>query len=164
MPQLDPTSFPSQLFWLVMSFVVLYILLAWLLLPRVQSVLLTRKQTMQNDVDQAEEFKSQAARAESRYEKDLAQARAMSQEMLAQAHAQASAQSAKRRAEMDAMVESRLMEANEAIRNAKQGIAAKLTPMAGDLASLIVETLVHEKPDSRDIGNAISEVSREKSL
>ena len=164
MPQLDPSSFSSQLFWLTISFVVLYVLLARLLLPQVQSVLVQRKRTMESDVEQADRLKSEAARVSEQYDAALADARAKSQKMLSEAQAEIAARAAKRRSELDTSIEKKLSESETSIRGAKQAVSDKLAPVAGDLASLIVEVLVHQKPDAKALGNAISEVSRERSL
>jgi len=164
MPQLDASSFPSQLFWLTVSFVMLYVLLARALLPRVQSVLVMRKRTMESDVEQSEQLKSEAARAEEQYERALLEARTKSQAMLMAAQAEIAACAAKRRTELDVSIEKKLAESDAVIRSAKQAVSDKLTPVASELASLIVEVLVHQKPDSKDIGDAISSISKERSL
>jgi F-type H+-transporting ATPase subunit b len=164
MPQLDPTSFASQLFWLTMSFVALYVLLAHFLLPRVQSVLMLRTQTVQSDIEQAERMKTEAERANDAYEQTLTEARARSQTMLVSAHAEMAERAAKRQAELDASMDKKLGESEAAIRKAKSAVAEKLSPVAGDLASLIVEMLVHQKPDSKDIGTVISDLAKERSL
>jgi F-type H+-transporting ATPase subunit b len=164
MPQLDPTSFASQLFWLMLSFVVLYVLLARVLLPRVQSVFALRARTIESDLAQAEHLRSEAARASEQYDRTLAEARASSQAMLAAAHAEIAERSAKRQAELESQTEKRILESEAAIRTGKNNVKDKLAPVAADLASLIVEVLVHQKPDSKDIGNAISGLAKERIL
>jgi len=164
MPQLDPTSFPSQLFWLMVSFVALYVLLARFLLPTVQSVIAQRAQTIEGDVEKAESLKSDAARASEQYEESLEQARAKAQAMFLAAQAEISARSAKHQAELDATLEKKLAEADASIKGAKQAVAGKLAPVAGELASLIVELLVHKKPSPQDIGAVISDLAKERGL
>jgi F-type H+-transporting ATPase subunit b len=164
MPQLDSTSFPSQLFWLMVSFVILYVLLARFLLPRVQSVLTMRAQTVETDIAQAEHMKAEAVRANEQYEKLLAESRAKSQALLAASHAEIAERAAARQAELEKLTEKKLLESETAIRTAKQSVMGKLAPVAGDLASLIVEVLVHQKPSADEIGAAISGIAKERSL
>jgi len=164
MPQLDATSFPSQLFWLTVSFVVLYILLARFLLPRVHSVLAFRTHTIESDIKQAERMKIEAEQVCAHYEKVLAEARQKSQAMLVSAQAELAAQAAKGQAELDKTIEKKLAEADIAIRAAKQNVTDKLSPVAVELASLIVEVLVHHKPSAKDIGAVISELAKERAV
>jgi F-type H+-transporting ATPase subunit b len=164
MPQLDSTSFPSQLFWLMISFVALYVLLARFLLPRVQSVLALRARTIESDIAQAERMKTEAIRANDQYETLLAEARAKSLMMFQTAQAESAERAAKRQAELEALTHKKLAESEAAIRSAKQAVEDKLAPVAGDLASLIVEVLVHQKPDAKAIGAVIMGLAKERSL
>jgi F-type H+-transporting ATPase subunit b len=164
MPQLDPTSFASQLFWLMLSFVALYVLLARLLLPRVQSVLALRARTIEYDIAQAEHMREEAVLAGDQYEKVLAEARAKSQAMLASAQAEMAGRAAKRQAELELLTEKKLAESEASIKSARKAVENKLAPVAGDLASLIVEALVHQKPSPKDIGAVISGLAKQGSL
>lgn len=162
MPQLDPTSFPSQLFWLTVSFVMLYVLMARVFLPKVQSVLAHRAHTIEGDIQQAERMKSEAERAEEQYEKALAEARAKSQAMFAAAQAEIAEHAAKRQAELADAIEIKLAESDATIRAAKQAVQDKLKPVASDLASLIVEVVVHQKPNQKDVGDAIDVLAKRR--
>ena len=155
MPQLDPTSFASQLFWLTISFILLYVLLARVLLPRVQSVLVMRADTVESDIRQAEQMKSEAERASEAYERSLADARTKSRDMFVEVQAQGAARTAKLQAELDATIDKKLAEAEKAISMARTAVTDKLTPVAAELASLIVETLVKQKPSPKDVENVI---------
>lgn len=60
MPQLDPTYFPSQLFWLVATFILLYGLVSRLIAPKFESTLIKRKVQIDDDLDYAEQLKREA--------------------------------------------------------------------------------------------------------
>jgi F-type H+-transporting ATPase subunit b len=162
MPQLDPTSFPSQLFWLTVSFVVLYILLARFLLPRVHSVLALRSWTMESDIEQAGRMKSEAENARAQYEKGLADARIASQSILTDAQHALGEKAAKQQAELDVAIEKKMVESESAIIRAKQEVMGKLAPVSAELASLIVEVLVHYKPNPKDITDVVNELAKER--
>ena len=63
MPQLDPTWFASQLFWLAVTFVMIYVILAKMALPPLMEIIERRKQTVEGDISQAQTLKSQAEQA-----------------------------------------------------------------------------------------------------
>ena len=60
MPQLDPTWFASQLFWLAITFAVLYTVLARAVLPPLQNIVARREGTIEGDIASAEALKEQA--------------------------------------------------------------------------------------------------------
>ena len=79
MPQLDPSSFPHQILWLVITLAVIYFILSRVALPRIGGVLAERTGTITNDLAVAEDLKARAQEAEAAYEKSLSDARAEAQ-------------------------------------------------------------------------------------
>ena len=165
MPQLDPSSFSSQLFWLTLSFVVLYVVLARFLLPRVQSVFDLRKQTIEGDIKHAEDMESEASRVRDAYEKTLAQARDKSKTIIADTKASIAATSSEKQAEIDLIIERKMTESEAGIKTAKQAVKGKLLPVAAELAESIVEIVVNHKPNAKELDLAMSQFTeKEKSV
>ena len=76
MPQLDPTHFANQIFWLVVTLAVIFFVLKLVALPRIGGTLATRRGTIVNDLAAAEELKQKAVAAEKAYNDALVAARA----------------------------------------------------------------------------------------
>ena len=74
LPQLNPADFSPQLIWLALTFVVLYLILARVALPRIGEVLDERRDRVQRDLDAAERFKTETDAALAAYEKALSDA------------------------------------------------------------------------------------------
>jgi len=64
MPQIDFSSFPNQIFWLVVTLVIIYLVLTRVALPRIESILSERQGTITNDLAAAEDLKAKALEAE----------------------------------------------------------------------------------------------------
>ena len=88
MPQLDFSTFPNQIFWLVVTLVVIYLILSRVALPRIGAILAERQGTISNDLAQAENLKAKAVEAEEAYNKALADARAEAQRIIGEARAE----------------------------------------------------------------------------
>ena len=76
LPQLDTATFANQIFWLIVTMLVLYWVVAKVALPRIGAVLSDRQGAITGDLMAAEEFKLKAKEAEAAYDKALADARA----------------------------------------------------------------------------------------
>ena len=87
MPQLDFTTYANQIFWLLVTLVVLYLIVSRLILPRIGGVLAERKSTIERDIAAAEELKRKAVTAEAAYNKALADARSEAAKIVAAAKA-----------------------------------------------------------------------------
>jgi F-type H+-transporting ATPase subunit b len=78
-PPFDPRTFPSQLFWLALSFGALYFMMSRIALPRIGEVIEERRDHIQRDLDEAARLKSETDAALKSYEQSLADARVKAQ-------------------------------------------------------------------------------------
>src|SRR5581483_6746980 len=85
MPQLDFSTFPSQVFWLAVIFVLLYLLMSRVALPRVSAAILARRAKIDGDLERAAQMKAEAEAVMAAYERSLADARAQAQATLKEA-------------------------------------------------------------------------------
>lgn len=76
MPQFDIATFPSQIFWLLVSFAILYVLMSRLVLPRISSTIEARETKIQGDLAAAQTANDAARVAAEKQAKALAEARA----------------------------------------------------------------------------------------
>lgn len=76
LPQLDTTTFASQLFWFLISFVVLYLVISRIAAPKIDGVIQDRANRIKGDLDAAAKAKRDSEAAIAGYDKALADARA----------------------------------------------------------------------------------------
>jgi len=151
MPQLDFSSFPSQIFWLVIFFATLYIAMSRLLLPRVESILSIRAANIRNNVAQAEKMTIEARFLSDEYEVNSALARKKSKEIIAAAQAKMNVIASEKNAEMTTKIDKKLAEANNRIKTAKENALSNITPLVADVASAMVLDLAGYQPASADV-------------
>ena len=82
MPQFNASTFPTQIFWLVLSFVLLYLLTSFLILPRVRDNLRLRKNKILNDLERAELIKLQIEKLVKEYDLKISKAKGRANETL----------------------------------------------------------------------------------
>src|SRR3546814_14500739 len=75
LPQLDPATFATQLFWGAVAFVALYLLMSRVALPRVAAVIEERGGRIGEDLDKAAQFNREAEEARAQYAKATADPR-----------------------------------------------------------------------------------------
>ena len=141
MPQLDFSTFPNQIFWLVVTLIVIYFVLSRVALPRIASVLAERQGTITNDIAAAEELKAKAAEAEAAYEKALADARSEAQGIAAEAKAEMQAEVEKAMQKAGAEIAARTAEGEARITEIRQGAAAAIAEVARDTAREVVAAM-----------------------
>ncbi len=75
LPQLDPSSYPGQAFWLVVVFVFMYVFFAKKTVPQYTRTIENRAERISNDLEAAEKLKTEVAELQQSYEEKMAQAR-----------------------------------------------------------------------------------------
>lgn len=134
MPQLDPTFFGTQLFWLAVSFIVLYLLMSRLAIPQIAGVLKQREDKIQGDLETAQKLKEETKSVIAAYERALADARGEAQALARQTSDAASAESARRQQEVSDRIAGELAEAEKRIANARNEAMANVRVMAAEVA------------------------------
>ncbi len=160
MPQLDMSTWPPQLFWLAISFAILYFVVSKVVIPKTGGVIAERKNTIDGDLAAATTAKSDSEAALKAYEASLADARSKAATVGVELRTRLSAESDAARHKLDAELAAKAAEAEKAIQLAKQGALGRLPDIAEDIASAIVAQLSGAKVNKADVADAVSEVSR----
>ncbi|GAA3866430.1 F0F1 ATP synthase subunit B' [Celeribacter arenosi] len=155
MPQLDIATFPNQIFWLLVTLVVIYFLLSKIALPRISSVLAERSGTIMNDIAAAEELKLKAADAEKAYDAALAEAKAEAHRISLETRAGIQAELDVATAKADAQIAAKAAESEKAIAEIRDGAIESVKEVANDTAKEIIAAL-GSSADARTITAAIN--------
>jgi|SaaInl1SG_22_DNA_1037389.scaffolds.fasta_scaffold22495_1 F-type H+-transporting ATPase subunit b len=158
MPQLDPSSFGSQLFWLAITFSALFIVLTYFILPRIGATLEARQTRLQSDFDAAERMSEEAKLALSAYEEALSDARVNAVKLAQTVRNDIQAEMDKEKAAIDAQIASRIEAAEARLKTSRDTAMAGIAESARSIVADIVEVVSGQKPSETDIDNAISRV------
>ncbi len=142
MPQLNFADFAPQLFWLAVTFILLYLAMARLALPRVARVLDERERKLEDDLARAEKLKAEADETLAAYNKALTDARGQAQAELHRAAEAIAAENAKREAALSTALAERTRTAEQGIAAAKQAALADIRTVATDSAAAMVTKLI----------------------
>jgi F-type H+-transporting ATPase subunit b len=164
MPQLDSSTFLPQLFWLAVSFVVLYALMRWLALPRVRSAIDARRRQIDGDLSRAAELKAQAEAAQDAYQKVLAEARAAAQATLREAGERLAGEAAERQRQLAASLAEQIAAAEQRIADARQAALGEVRGIAADIARSVTEKLTGAAPDPAPVAAAVERVLADRTL
>ncbi|MEZ5754853.1 MAG: F0F1 ATP synthase subunit B' [Paracoccaceae bacterium] len=155
MPQLCVDWMPNQIFWLVVTLVVIYFVLSRIALPRIGGVLAERKGTITNDLAAAEELKAKAVEAEKAYQDALTRARAEAAKIVAEARAEIQKDLDAATARADAEIAAKAAESEKRIGEIRAGALDAVTEVAKDTAKELVAAL-GGKADARSVTAAVT--------
>jgi F-type H+-transporting ATPase subunit b len=141
-PPFDGSTFSSQILWLVITFGLFYLFMSRVVLPRIGSILETRRDRIAQDLNEANRLKEEADQAFAAYEQELADARARAHEIAQAARDAAKADADAERAKIEAEVAGQLEKAEAEIASVKSKALAEVDSIAAETTSAIVRQLI----------------------
>ena len=157
-PPFQSQTFASQLVWLAIAFVLLYVLMSKLALPRVASIIESRQKHIDDDLAEASRLKNESDAAVAAYEKALADARGRAQMIANEMRERQAAEAVTRRKTLEDALSARLADAEKTIAATKQAAMSNVRGIAEDAARAIVERLIGKSPDEKSVAAAVANV------
>jgi F-type H+-transporting ATPase subunit b len=156
MPQLDFTTFGSQIFWLVVSLAILFLILKYAAMPQIASGIEGRAKAIEDDLDMAAELRRKAEDAEAAYEAALVEARAGAQAIALATREEIQKDVNAAIAEADVRISARAAEGEVRIAEIRDSAMAAVEDVAGETAEAVVEAVAPGIVDNADVRAAVS--------
>lgn len=157
LPQMDASTFPSQLFWLAITFGLLYWIISSFVLPRIGGAIEERRDRIADDLDQAAEFRQHAEEAETAYNEALTDATTKARAIAADTRETLKGEIAEMSTEADRESADALAKAEERIAAMKADASEKVREAAVELSRAIVAALIDETPTAEAAEAAMPE-------
>lgn len=154
-PPFDKSTFASQLFWLVIAFVLLYVIVSRVALPRVGAIIENRRNTIAKDLAEAQAMKEVADQEIATYEGELAAARTKAQAIGAEMRDKLQAQTDSARKALEDRLAGKLADAEKAIAVTRATAMSNVRSIASDAAAAIVQRLTGIAADSTAVQAAV---------
>lgn len=156
MPQLDVNAWPPQLFWLAVTFLVLYFIISKIVIPRTGGVIEGRKNQIDSDLASAQRFKADTDKAVAEYEKALAEARSKAHGIAKETRDALNAEVDKERGKLDAALGEKIAQAEKAIQATRSKALASVADLATEIAADIVGQLTGTSVTTADAAKAVA--------
>lgn len=162
MPQLDPTYFATQLFWLAVCFGVLYLLMWKVALPRIGEILTERQERIDDDLQKAEKLRNDAAEVLATYERIVAEGRDKAQAVVRDAADRLAKESAERHAALTETLKKRAEDAERRIDAARHEALANVRDVAAEAAQAAAAKLIGGDVDRAAAERAVERIMAER--
>ena len=160
MPQLDPTYWASQAFWLILTFTVLYISIAKLYLPKIKNNLDDRENKIKDDLDAANKFKDLSELKLKEYEKILENSKKEVIKIHLDSKNKLDKDIQTKKDVMDKEIETEINIRKLIINELKKNSILDIQNISKDLASNIIENISGDKLNESSIKATVAEVAK----
>lgn len=156
MPQFDPATFASQIFWLVITFGALYLVISKFAIPRIGEILEQRARLVQDDLDRAGALKADTDAAIATYEKAMLDARNQARDVIFAATTELKKVADEKTAAVNAEVTQQIADGEARIAKAKTEAMGSIRAIAADTAREAVAKLTGISLDAAKVDSAIA--------
>ena len=158
MPQLNPEFFASQLFWLAITFVFLFIFLWRISLPRINSVQTKRENKIKEDIKKAKQLQAEAEDIQEQINKQLDQAKSDSAELIKSAFIKLQDESSKKLEELDKNLSTKIDATYETIEKNKSESMSQIYEQINDITKLMISKISNIKVNDEEIQMAVKKI------
>lgn len=163
MPQFNIATFPPQLIWLALTFVVLYILMARVALPRIGNVLSERQEKIDDNLAVADELRTQAKADADAYTGELAKAREQARAAIHDAAQQVSSEASAKQEALGQRLTAQIKAAEAEIEKAKANARTSIREAAVGVAQSATQRLIGTSPAEPAIAAAVDRALQSRS-
>lgn len=142
MPQFNADTFPSQLFWLIVTFLVLYACMNFLVLPRIRDNIRLRKNKISNDIERAELLKEQIENTVNEYENRILQAKNQAEENVKNSIEKANKEFASQLETAKKNIIQKINNTEARVKDYKKNITNEIDEVSIDISSVIIEKVI----------------------
>ena len=160
MPQLDPTYWASQAFWLILIFTVLYISITKIYLPKIKNNLDNRENKIKDDLDDANKFKELSEVKFKEYEKILEDAKKEVIKIHIDQKNSLDKDIKTKKATIEKEIENEILKAQKEIDELKKSSLSDIRSISENIASSIIENISGDKLNESSIKAAVEDVSK----
>ncbi|HEX4533046.1 MAG TPA: hypothetical protein VH000_02355 [Rhizomicrobium sp.] len=154
-PPFDQTTFPSQIFWLAVTFAFLFVVLWRVAGPRISGAISARRDKINGDLSSAEQSRKAAEAASDAYDGALSVARARANKMAEENRKVISDEIERAKAKADSEAHAAMAAADTRILASRDQAKGHMIAAAQDAATEIVRRLTGESVASDDVAAAV---------
>ncbi len=145
MPQLDFSTFPNQIFWLVVFCVVLFAIVKFFIIPRMEDIFANRRKIIDGNIAKAEEIRHRVNEIEKQIEEELQKAKSQCDEIMNTSGNNIKEQMAIALEDSKMATSQLIKEAEDRLKDLRDGSKDAIEKISEDLASEIINKLSKEK-------------------
>ena len=160
MPQLNPEFWISQIFWLTLTFGILYIVLSNLILPKISDNLESRKSQILENIEAAEKQRENSEAKLKEYEEIVLKSKLEAKSIFNQAREKALKDINAKKDVLDKQIDDEISKAEQEIKSLRNGAPDKINKIAIDTSSELIQKLIGAEVNNSSISAIVDDLSK----
>ena len=160
MPQLDPEFWVSQIFWLSLTFGILYIVLSKFILPKISANLELRRSQIQENIEAAEKQREDSESKLKEYDEIILRSKIKANDILKETREKTLKEINTKQEILDKQIDEEIKKAEEEIRQFKKKAPEKINRIAIETSTEILRNLIGADVNNSSISAIVNDLSK----
>ncbi len=160
MPQLNPEFWISQIFWLTLTFGILYLILSKIILPKISDNLESRKSQILENIEAAEKQRENSEEKLREYDEIILKSKMEAKSIFNQAREKALKDISAKKEVLDKQIDDEIVKAEQEIKELQNGAADKINKIAIDTSSELIQKLIGAEVNNSSISAIVNDLSK----
>ena len=160
MPQLNPEFWVSQIFWLIITFGILYIVLSKFILPKISANLEFRKSQISDNIEAADKQRKESESKLIEYDEIILKSKTEAKNIFNQAREKALKDINVKREVLDKQIDEEIKKVEKEIINLRLEAPKKINKIAIEISSELVKKLIGAEINNSSISAIVDDLSR----
>ena len=160
MPQLNPEFWISQIFWLIITFGVLFIVLTKVILPKISDNLETRKSQILENIETADKQKEESQKKIDEYEKIILDSKIKAKNFFNEAREKILEDINKKRNALEKDLDEEIISVENELSEFRNKSGEKINKIAAETSAELIKELIGEEVNSSSIAAIVEDQSK----
>ena len=160
MPQLNPEFWVSQIFWLTITFGILYIVLSKLILPKISSNLELRKSQIQENIEAAEKQRESSDAKLKEYDNIILKSKLKAKNIFRDAREKVIKDNNSKKETLDKQIDEEIKKAEQEIVVLRKNAPEKISKIAIETSAQLVKKLIGAEINNSSISAIVNDLSK----
>ena len=160
MPQLNPEFWISQIFWLTLTFGILYIVLSKLILPKISANLELRRSQIQENIEAADKQRKESETKLKEYEEIILKSKLNAKKIFKETREKALKDINLKKDSLDGQINEEIKKAEAEINALKKNAPEKINKIAIEASSEILKNLIGTEINNSSISAMVNDLSK----
>ena len=160
MPQLNPEFWVSQIFWLTLTFGILYVVLSKLILPKISANLELRKSQIQENIEAAEKQRESSESKLKEYDEIILKSKLEAKSIFKTAREKALKDINSKKEILDKQIDEEIINAEKEIDSLRKGEKKKINKIAIETSSDLIKKLIGAEVNNSSISAIVDDLSK----
>jgi len=160
MPQLDPTYWASQAFWLILIFTLLYFTLSKMFIPKIKESIDDRENKIKDSLDEAQKLKSHAEEKLKVYEITIEDAKKEVHKIIFESKNKLNSEIQDKKKKIEKEIELEIKKAEQEIENLKKDSLIGISTISEEMTSKVIEIVSGEPLNQSSVKAAVLESTK----